>query len=63
LEWRGRLLSLPVREPSVPYLGRDELPGFARFDELLQAQVSRSLAESCVRSPREEPLSELFSRS
>jgi ribosomal peptide maturation radical SAM protein 1 len=60
VEWRGRVLSLAVREPVIPYLKGDEVPGYTDLGKLFKTLTRTSLARECVRLPGDVPLAELF---
>ena len=62
LEWRGRLLSLPVNEPVMPYVENGGC-GFTNLRSLLTREGRRSLARQCIRLPHDMPLTELFPAS
>jgi magnesium-protoporphyrin IX monomethyl ester (oxidative) cyclase len=62
LEWRGRLLSLPVAEPITPYVPDCDF-GYEGLKSLLARTARTSLARQCLRSPYDVPVTELFPAS
>ncbi len=63
LEWRGRILSLPVNAPVTPYLPPTECPGVGDVGPLIRDLTRTGLARHCLRPPDETPLSALFSET
>jgi hypothetical protein len=59
LEWRGRILALPVHAPVTPYPREDD-HGYVNMGAALRRVMPSSLARRSVRSPYDVPLSELF---
>ena len=60
LEWGGRILSLPVTTPVMPYPSEKDF-GYAELGAVFRRVAPASIARRSVRSPYDMPVTELFS--